>query len=156
MRLALDTNVGIYALGTESSFRTPCRRLLSLAAEGRFQPEASVELIQEFLHARARLTGDRVGALAQARDFARLLVLHPVEVEDTLRALDLYATVPGLGAIDAVHAATALRHGVDAIVSADLAFDGVPGLPRIDPRAAEAAILGSTEQPGGTEGGTQS
>jgi len=41
-----------------------------------------------------------------------------------------------------VHAVTALRHGGAAIVSADRAFDAVPGLRRIDPLDAEAVIAG--------------
>lgn len=142
MRLALDANVGLYALGADSVYRDACRRLLVLAEKGRYQPEASVEFIQEFLHARTRRTGNRNRALEEARDFTRTLVLHPVEVEDTLAALDLYGSVPGLGSIDAVHAATALRHDSDAIVSADRAFDAVPGLRRIDPLEAEAVITG--------------
>lgn len=142
MRLALDANVGLYALGAESAYREACRRLLVLAEEQRFQAEASVEFIQEFLHARTRRTADRQRSLEESRDFARILVLHPVEVEDTLRALDLYGSVPGLGSIDAVHAATALRHGSDAIVSADRAFDRVPGLRCVDPLHAEAFISG--------------
>lgn len=140
MRLALDTNVALYAKGGESAHREPCRRVFTLAADGAFEAQASVELIQEYLHARARLTGDRALALREARELASGLTLHPVEVDDTLRALDLYGSVPGLGSIDAVHAATALRHGSDAIVSADKAFDGVPGLRRIDPLEAEAVI----------------
>ena len=34
---------------------------------------------------------------------------------------------------DAVHAATALAYGIDTIASSDPAFDGIPGLRRIDP-----------------------
>lgn len=142
MRLALDTDVALYAKGHESEYREPCRRLFTLAAAGAFQAEASVELIQDFLHARARLTGNRTLALTEARELAAGLILHPVEVEDLLQALDLFGSVPGLGSIDAVHAATALRHGSAAIVSADRAFDAVPGLRRVDPLEAEAVITG--------------
>lgn len=48
-------------------------------------------------------------------------------------ALDLYASGAGLDPIDAVFAATALRSGIDTVVSADRAFEAIPGLRRIDP-----------------------
>ena len=36
---------------------------------------------------------------------------------------------------DAVHAATALEHGLVTIISPDPDFDGAPGLTRIEPAA---------------------
>lgn len=44
----------------------------------------------------------------------------------------MYALHPGLGANDRVHVATSRANDIPAIVSADRAFDGVPGLRRID------------------------
>lgn len=44
-------------------------------------------------------------------------------------------TYPALGVRDAVHAATALRAGLSSIVSADLAFDTIEEVLRIDPAA---------------------
>jgi predicted nucleic acid-binding protein len=147
VKIAFDTNVAIYARSddTGSPFRASCRRLLELAAQGAFQAEASVEFVQEFVHVRTRLLGDRLAAAAEAVDLARAFTLHPVEMVDVLRALDLFTAVPGLDALDAVHAATALRHGAEAIVTADRAFDRVPGLRRVDPREAEAVLLSEPE-----------
>ena len=56
-------------------------------------------------------------------------------------ALDLAA--PGLGAADSVHAATCAVHGIETFVTADAGFDGVGGLPRVDPldRQALAGLL---------------
>ena len=51
--------------------------------------------------------------------------------------LDLALTLierQGVGGRDAVHAATALLHGIPEIVSPDSDFDGIEGLMRLDPR----------------------
>lgn len=143
MRFAVDSNIGLYALGEESEHRESCRRLVHLMSEGTLRGEASAEFIQEIAHVRARRTGDRVSSARQARDFADLMLIHPVEVEDVRRALDLFETVPGLDARDAVHAATCLNRGIAVIVSVDRAFARVPGLRRVAPSEAETILLAS-------------
>lgn len=44
------------------------------------------------------------------------------------------AEAPALHARDAIHAATCVVHGLEAIVSPDTGFDAVAGLRRTDPR----------------------
>lgn len=139
MRVALDTNVLLYAVGGESPHREPCRRLVQLIAEGELVAECSVDLVQEYLHVRARRTGDRGLAVTEARGLLDLLVVHAVEPDDAARAVDLFHAHPRLDARDAVHAASCLARGVEAIVSADSAFDDVLGLRRLD--AIEAVAL---------------
>lgn len=39
---------------------------------------------------------------------------------------------------DAVHAATALAYGIPVVASPDPAFDGVPGIRRLDPLTVPA------------------
>lgn len=141
-RFFYDTAVFLYAVGAEHPLRSPCRRLVDLAADGRLDGEASVELIQELVHVRARRTGDRSEAARTGRDVAAICRLHDLTELDLQRALDLFQTVPGLHLRDAIHAATALGHGVSRIVSPDRAFDRIPGLTRIDPAAAEDELLG--------------
>ncbi len=41
---------------------------------------------------------------------------------------------------DGIHAATALNHGIELVVSPDRAFDRVPGLRRVDPADAVATL----------------
>lgn len=138
MRVALDTNVLLYAVGGESPHREPCRRLVQLIAEGELVAECSVDLVQEYLHVRARRTGDRNLAVTEARGLLDLLVVHPVDSEDAARAVELFHANPRLDARDAVHAASCLARGAEAMVSADTAFDDVPGLRRIEPVDAPA------------------
>jgi predicted nucleic acid-binding protein len=92
-----------------------------------------VVLVQEFLFHRLR-RGDRALAVQQARDVAALCVLHAFDAVVAARVLDLVASSDVRGR-DAMHAATALLHGFESLVSPDRDFDDVPGLSRVDPAA---------------------
>lgn len=77
--------------------------------------------------------------------------LYPVEAA-TRGEVELYVSVEALreflfhrmrrvdraplGGADAVHAATALVHGFEAIVSPDVDLDHAPGLRRVEPGSA--------------------
>lgn len=139
-RVAVDTTVPLYALGMESRFRTGCRTLIRAGADGQIQLEASIGIVQEVAHVRARRTGDRQDAVRQSERLLTLLTCHPVDVEDIGRALLLFAAHERLDMLDALHAATALNRGIGGIVTADRAFDDVPRLERIDPREAVAML----------------
>jgi predicted nucleic acid-binding protein len=67
----------------------------------------------------------------------------PVAEAEAELAVALYARVDTLDAFDALLAAAALGAGVDAVMSADRAFDMVDDLERIDPLDSDAvAALG--------------
>ena len=140
MRAAIDTSVAVYALGTDSPFRQSCIDLIERAGRGEVLLEASVELIHEFLHVRARRTGDRQAAADAARALGDVVRLHDVEEADTRRAVDLFARHDALDALDAVHAATCLNRGIPVLISADRDFDVVPELRRVDPRDASDVL----------------
>jgi predicted nucleic acid-binding protein len=92
-------------------------------------------VIQEFAHVHAR---DRALVARAARDYADLLApLIVVEASDLESGLELWPEAVELGAFDAVLAATARDRGADALVSADSAFSGVPGLHHVDPSGSE-------------------
>jgi predicted nucleic acid-binding protein len=61
-----------------------------------------------------------------------------VQAADVGLGLSLFETHARLTARDAMFAAVALNRGVDAILSADQDFDGIPGIERIDPRDGDA------------------
>jgi predicted nucleic acid-binding protein len=94
---------------------------------------ASVEMIQEVLHHRLRKTSDRNQAVTQARDVATLMTLLPFDVRILDESLQLISAHPVIRGRDAVHAATAVAHGIPEIISPDPAFDGIPGLRRTFP-----------------------
>ena len=132
--LFLDTAVWAYAIGDDHPQRDACRALLSAAQRGDVELHASVELIQELVFHRMRRT-DRATAVAEGRAVAAACTLHPFGADVLVKALDLTATTR-IGGRDAVHAATALLAGFDAVVSPDRDFAVVEGLRRLDPAEA--------------------
>lgn len=132
-RFLYDTAVFVYAVGTPHRYRDPCRAIVERAGRHELSGEASIELVQEFAHVRLRRGGGRRETLALARAVADVCELHDFERRDLPLMMSLLEHHAGLHARDAVHAATALNRGIDAILSPDAAFDVVPGLERIDP-----------------------
>jgi len=133
--IVLDTTVLVYAKGADHPFRDPCRRLVSLIADGTLAATTTVEVIQEFAHVRARRR-DRADAAALAGDYVQILepLVH-VTADDLRRGLALFERVEQLGAFDAVLAAIATRQGT-ALVSADAAFAFAPDIIHVTPNAS--------------------
>jgi uncharacterized protein len=138
-RFLFDTGVFIYALGGEHRYREPCREILREVQDKRQAAETSVELIHEFAYVRLRQVGRRADAIRSAYVITQAFLLHTVEPSDMERALDLWSAYERLDVRDAIFAAQALNRGIDAILSPDRGFDGIPGLERIDP-ADDAAV----------------
>jgi uncharacterized protein len=137
-RFLFDTSVFIHALGGEHRYREPCRAILLEMRDGRLAGETSIELIHEFAYVRCRQRVTRFDAAESARDVADMCPLHTAEPDDIERALDLWCEHERLDMRDAIFAAQALNRGIDAILSPDRDFDGIPGLERIDPADANA------------------
>lgn len=140
VRFLYDTGVFLYATGAEHRYRAPCREIVQLAADGRLLGEASVELVQEYVHVRARRSGERGDAVRGGRYVSQLCRLHALEPDDLSLGASLFELSPRLQMRDAV-AATALNRGVHLILSPDRAFDEVAGLERVDPLHALERLL---------------
>lgn len=142
--IVLDTTVLVYAKGTDHPLRDPCRELVQAIAERRVAATTTVEVVQEFVHVRARRRG-REDAAALGRAYAELLApLLSVTSDDLRRGLAWYERAERLGAFDAVLAATAAAAGARAVVSADGAFSEVAGVAHVAPdRAGVASLLSS-------------
>lgn len=139
--IILDTTVLVYAMGSDHPLQAPCRRLIEEVTEGRIEASTTAEVVQEFVHVRARRHG-RGDASRQGRDYASLLApLLPIDEASLLLGLRLFEEHQELGAFDAVLAATAIAQGVDALVSADRAFAQVRGLTYVDPSTRRMARL---------------
>jgi predicted nucleic acid-binding protein len=139
--IVLDTTVLVYAKGADHPLRGPCRDLMAAIADGRLEATTSAEVIQEFVHVRARRR-DRSDAAALGRDYADLLApLLSVTREEVRRGLNLFERFDRLGAFDAVLAAGAEAAGATALVSADAAFAGLPELRHLHPDADGVAEL---------------
>lgn len=131
--IVLDTTVLVYAVGDDHPLRSPCRRVIELMQSGELAATTTVEVIQEFVHVRARRR-TRKDAAALGVDLATLLspLLRP-DGDDLRRGLEIFEQTEAVGAFDAVLATTALRAGAAALVSADRGFAAVPGLRHLDP-----------------------
>jgi predicted nucleic acid-binding protein len=139
--IVLDTTVLVYAKGADHPLRAPCRDLIAAIAEGRIRATTTSEVIQEFVHVRARRR-DRADATTLGNDYADLLAPLLVVVEEHLRqGLSLFERTPSLGAFDAVLAVAALTSGASALVSADGAFADVPDLQHVSPSGGDLARI---------------
>lgn len=139
--IVLDTTVLVYAKGADHALRAPCRELIAAVAAGQIEATTSVEVVQEFVHVRARRRS-RMDAATLGRDYAELLApLLTISVDDLREGLGLYESGDRLGAFDAVLAAAARTAGASALVSADAAFGAVMGLTHVVPDAAGVAGL---------------
>lgn len=130
----VDTSVLLLAAGGEHAQRPPCRAFLTAAAASQTPLHASTEAIQEYLFHGLRVS-DRESAIAQSRALVGVLHLHDLTVAVLLRAIQLVEATPLRGR-GAVHAATALEVGFDAIVTLDSDFALVPGLRALHPSEA--------------------
>jgi uncharacterized protein len=130
--ILVDTTVLTYAVGVEHPLREPCRRLLRAHGDGRIEAATTIEVIQEFVHVRARRRS-RPDAVALARHYVAALPLLATRAEDLDLGLDLFEQQTSLGAFDSLLAAVALNQRVEALVSADRAFAEVPEFSWVDP-----------------------
>ena len=129
--ILLDTTVLSYAVGAEHPLREPCRRLLRAHGDGFVETTTTIEVVQEFVHVRARRRS-RSEAVALARHYIAALSPLLTGAEDLELGLTLFERHPALGTFDAVLAAVALNQRAEALVSADRAFGEVPNLPWVD------------------------
>jgi uncharacterized protein len=110
--------------------REPCR-LLQAHGDGRIEATTTIEIVQEFVHVRARRR--RLDTVTLARHYMAALPLLVTRAEDLDLGLTLFERYGALGPFDAVLPAVALNHRDEALVSADQAFGGVPNPPWVDP-----------------------
>lgn len=138
--IVLDTTVLIYAVGEDHEFRDPCRSLLTAIESRAVRATTTVEVIQEFVHVRARRRG-RLDAVERARAYQTLLAPLVVATEEhLLRAMEIYAASERIGMFDAVLAALAID-GAATLLSADRGFAGVVGLDHVVPTREGVGIL---------------
>jgi predicted nucleic acid-binding protein len=139
--IVLDTTVLVYAKGADHPLRDPCRRLIAAVTERTLQATTTVEVIQEFVHVRARRRG-RADAVALGSDYSELLSpLLTITGEQLRHGLSIFERTEDLGAFDAILAAAALDAGAQALVSADKAFASLPVLAHVTPDELGVATL---------------
>lgn len=130
----IDANVLVYAAGSGPHAKGSLR-VLEAVARGAAEARCSPVILQEVWH--LELSG-RVAGLEGATDRAYRILTPLLTVTDEAFRLAQGLGSAGLGAMDRLHAGTCLAHGIDTVVTADAAFDDVPGLSRVDPLDAPA------------------
>lgn len=139
--IVLDTTVLVYAKGAEHPLREPCRTLVTAISNHQIEATTTAEVIQEFVHVRARRRG-RSDAAALGLEYVDLLgPLVPVSVSDLRAGLVLFASIDELGAFDSVLAAATKSANADTLVSADRAFSQVSGIEHVFPDARGVSTL---------------
>jgi len=131
--ILIDTNVLMYSFGKDDPYRRASTQVLEAVANEELDANIDTEALQEILYFYSR-RGERDWGLrvfdALLRVFAAPL---PIAREDAVVARTLMGGYSRLHARDAIHAAVVLNHGLEAIISADRAFDEISEIKRLDP-----------------------
>lgn len=134
MTFFVDASVIVYA-ASDSTYRTPCLRILEAVANGDADGRTSPAVLEEVWYIERSGRAGPLDGLA-ARAYAVFTPLLPV-TDDAFR-LALSVRKRELGPSDRLHVGTCRSSGLDTIVSADSGFAGLRGLRRIDPLDAAA------------------
>lgn len=142
----LDANVFLYAAGRDHPLREPCRRVLRKVEDGSLPSNTSAEVVQELLFVLWRRGMPGRGIRLARRVLELFPEAFPTTGGEMRGACDLVERYPSLTPRDAVHVATMRGHGLDTIVSADVHFDTVEGIRRIDPDSVTDIGAGDSEE----------
>ncbi len=129
----LDANIVIYSLGRDHPYREPCRAIISQLEERPHEYAVDAEMLQEILYVFSNRGDIKMGVEAVLRLLDLFPDVIPITGAEIGTAARLIGQLPLLSIRDAIHAAVALEHGLEGIVTADKAFDHIPGLRRFDP-----------------------
>lgn len=131
--ILIDSNVLMYAAGSEHPNKSKSVKLLHDIAAGTVTATIDAEVLQEITHRYKSL--DRWAEGRRVYELARTLFpeVLPITAEVMDRAKGLVSTHLHLSARDAVHAAVVLAYSLQAICTFDNEFDRIPEVKRICP-----------------------
>lgn len=133
-RVFLDVNIPMYAGGTEHPLREPSQRIILAVANDQLDAATDAEVFQELLYRYLHIGQREKGFLIfdAFHELMRGRVL-PIASSDVQRARQLAEEYSSLSPRDLLHLAVMLNHGLREILTADVAFEAVPGIRRLDP-----------------------
>lgn len=134
----IDANLFIYAIGVDHPYRDASAAALQSVRAGDIEANVSTEILQEVLnlyHRRGQLT---IGFQLFDDLIRQFPAPYVVDLKTMMSARAILELHPEIDSRDAVHAATALQHNLEGIISADRAFDRIEGLTRFDPKELAA------------------
>ena len=133
--ILVDSNILMYAAGSEHPCKQPSVAWLERVASGEIEATVDAEVLQEILHRYRALRRWSEGR--RVYDLTRTIfpVVLPIDSDVLDRARSTMDLHSGLMARDALHAAVVELHDLDGICSYDQDFDILEGLRRIQPSA---------------------
>ncbi len=131
--ILVDANIIMYAAGADHAHKQPSLALLEQVGSGEVEATIDAEILQEILH--------RYRAIRRWADGRRVYDLTrqlfpsviPVTADVLDRARQLLDRDTRIMARNALHAAVALMHDLEAVCSYDRDFDRIPGIKRLEP-----------------------
>ena len=132
--LFIDTNIPIYAAGSDHPLKPYCQRVIMLAARHHRRFVTSSAVLQEIIH--YYLAGRR---WEEGRGIFHEFVntmrgsIESVQPDDAIVAAELANQDLRVGGHDLIHVAVMRRLGINEIISADRDFDRIDGVHRLDP-----------------------
>ena len=131
--ILVDSNVLMYAMGSEHPNKSLALGFLNRIAQGELLATIDAEVLQEIIHRYRSLNRWPEGKQAYA--LARSLFPEVLPITGAImdHAKDLVNSDQTISARDAVHAAVVVLHKLEGICTFDRDFDRIPGCTRIDP-----------------------
>ena len=127
----VDSNVPVYLVGAEHPNKVRVSEHLAQFIRSNERLVTDVEVYQEVLHRYVSIRRhDAINPAIASLDAITDEVL-PIDIADVRAARELIASVAGISARDALHAAVMRRAGIERIFSLDRGFDACPGLERL-------------------------
>ena len=127
----VDSNVPMYLVGAEHPNKARVSELLGQFIRGNERLVTDVEVYQEVLHRYVSINRlDAIDPAIASLDAITDEVL-PIQIADVRVARELIASVAGISARDALHAAVMQHAGIERIFSLGPGFDACPGLQRL-------------------------
>mgnify|MGYP003387311819 CR=1 FL=1 len=131
--ILVDSNVLMYAMGSEHPNKSLALGFLNRIAQGELLATIDAEVLQEIIHRYRSLNRWPEGK--QAYTLARSLFPEVLPISGAImaHATDLVDSAQTISAGDAVHAAVVVLDKLEGICTFDRDFDRIPGCTRIDP-----------------------
>jgi len=133
MNVFLDSNVAMYAAGSDHPHKQPSLRLLQQAQDNTIYLVTSTEVLQEILHRYHRLGRPDVAAEVYHLVTDLCATILPVTVADTDTAVGLLQTHPA-SVRDALHVAVMTSHDIQLVATFDAGFDAFSQVRRLVPQ----------------------
>ncbi|MXY06688.1 MAG: type II toxin-antitoxin system VapC family toxin [Gammaproteobacteria bacterium] len=127
----VDSNVPMYLVGAEHPNKARVTELLAQFIREAERLVTDVEVYQEVLHRYVSIGRHDAIDPAFASLDAIVDEVLPIQIADIRAARELIASVRGISARDALHAAVMRHADIERIFSLDRGFDACPGLERL-------------------------